>query len=360
MQKPKRKSKQRKKIIDFPWANLLWGGLALCVWLGEQAWHVQKGEAFSLLLLLKGLLILALAALVYHFSAFKGFSFLGLFPLLWLAVSRFQWDLCAVADNHYWIWLALFLSAEILIFKVSDGKWILAVLAPLWTALGWLFPFSFLLPLTFLTAQKGRFKRSEWVKWGGLGLGFFLFIFLRGWRSFNWFEEPSGGVPIRYGLYFWALWFFFITVPLFFLRRFRSPITRTVSFSMLFNLSFFGPFLLGLMWWLSNHFYFGGIYNLLIHQWYLAFLLLGWLGLIAMPKKGTFRFGVFPLFLLTVGLLFWGAFPPLSMEMTLFQWVLVFFTGFGFESFRRDLMDPTWHGRLVWVGFGIAIFTGVI
>jgi|SRR5579872_2014696 len=360
MAKAKRKSKQQIKVRDFPLVNLFWGGLALCVWLGAQAWHVQKGEAFFFPLFLKGTLILVLVALVYHFSASKSFSFLGMFPLLWLAVSRFQWDLCANGDNRYWIWLALFLSAEIFIVKIVDGKWLLAALAPLWAALAWLFPFSFLLPLTFLKAQKGRLKRSEWIRWGGLALGFCLFILDHGWRSFNLFEDPSDGFSIRYWFYFLGFWVLFITLPITLLRKSRHPLTRTVSFPALFYLSLAGPFLLGLVWWLSGHFYFGGIYDLLIQQRYLGALLFGWLGMIAMPKKGTLRFALFPLFLLTAGFLFWGGFPPQPMEMALFQWVLLFFAGFGLESFRRDLMDPTWHGRLVWVGFGMAFFTGVV
>ena len=129
---------------------------------------------------------------------------------------------------------------------------------------------------------------------------------------------------------------------------------------MFFNLAIAGPFWLGLAWWLSFHFYIDQIYNLLIQQHFLVFFLIAWLGLIAMPKKGAFRFVFSPLFLLTLGLLFWGAFPPQPMEKVPYQWVLVFFAGFGWESFRKDLMDPSWHGRLVWASVGIAIFTGVI
>jgi hypothetical protein len=129
---------------------------------------------------------------------------------------------------------------------------------------------------------------------------------------------------------------------------------------MFFGLAIAGPFLLGLVWWLSFRFYFDEIYNLLIRQRFIAFFLLGWLGLIAVPKRGTFRFVFPPLFLLALGFLFWGALPPQPLEKFIYQWVLVFFAGFGWESFRRDLMDPTWHGRLVWACLGAAFFAGVV
>ncbi len=360
MKKSERKIKPRKKILDFPCANLIWGALALCVWFGEQGWHVHKGEVFSLLLFLKGVLILALGALAYYFSDSKGFSFLGLFPLLWLTTSKFQWDLCASGETRYWVWLVLFLSAEIIILKIKDGKWLLAALAPVWTGLALLFPFSFLLPLTFLKARKEQFKRSKLIRWGGLGLGLGLFLLSRGWRSLNFFEAASGGVPIHFWFYFLAMWFFFVSMPLFLLRRNRYSLTGKMSNSMFFNLAIAGPFLLGLAWWLSLHFYFDKIYNLLIPQHFLSFFLLGWLGLIATPKKGTCRFAFSPLFLLTLGFLFWGTFPAQPMEKVLYQWVLVFFAGFGWESFRRDLMDPSWHGRLVWASLGAAFFAGVV
>ena len=89
---------------------------------------------------------------------------------------------------------------------------------------------------------------------------------------------------------------------------------------------------------------------------FLAFFILGWLGLAVSPVRGTFRHALFILFLVVPGLLFWpGGFSP-----GLLGWALVFFAGFGWESVRRDLLDPSWHARLAWAAMGIALFGGVI
>jgi hypothetical protein len=42
------------------------------------------------------------------------------------------------------------------------------------------------------------------------------------------------------------------------------------------------------------------------------------------------------------------------------KWALVFFAGFGWESFRRDMMDRTWHGRLLWFILGFCFLGGVL
>jgi hypothetical protein len=273
------------------YSGVLWGFLACGAWAFRQYFHWQKGAPFSGIFFLKGSFLLILAATAYHFSVFrKGYSSLGLFPLLWLAVSKFQWDICA-GENRFAAWLSLFLASEILIFTLADGRKLLGLLAPLWFFLGWLFHFSFLIPLAFLTAPSGRFKRSGWVRWGGLAAGAALFLWFRCWS-----------------------FFYFAWVDLF---------------------------------------------DLLITGGFGTFLILGWLGLAAFPRKGTFRHGVFPLFGLLAGLLFWAG-PGLGQEIELFQWALVFFAGFGLESFRRDLMDPTWHGRLTWAAIGLALFGGVL
>jgi hypothetical protein len=78
MKKSERKKKSRKKILDFPQANLIWGALAICAWLGEQGWHIHQGEAFSLILFLKGVLLLALCFGLL-FLGFQGLFLFGLF-----------------------------------------------------------------------------------------------------------------------------------------------------------------------------------------------------------------------------------------------------------------------------------------
>ncbi len=280
------------KNIFFPDPNLIWGFLALVAWTGAQFWHARTGIPSSPWTYLKGVLVLLGAATIYRLSSDKGFSFLGLFPLLWLAVSSFQWDLCAADYFYYWLWLVLFLISEVFILGFPDGKKLFWFLIPFWVLLAWLFPFSFLLPLVFITAPRSRFKQSPWIRWGGLLAALTLIVLFRGWRSFN---------------FDWV-----------------------------------------------------GLYDILVSGRFIVFLLLGWLGLIAFPKKGTFRHAVFPVFFLTVGFLFWRSLPPVPVGTELLKWTLVFFAGFGWESFRKDLMDPTWHGTLVWAALGLAIFDGVL
>ena len=285
------KPNDRMALPEYP--DLIWGGIALCAWVGETVWHAGQGTPFSAAILGKGFLLLAEATVIYLLCAIRGFSFLGLFPLLWLSVSSFQWEICAGSTDAAWCWLSIFLGLEILVLVWPEGKRLFAILAPLWVFLSWLLSFSILLPFSFLTASAGRFKNSSWLRWGGSAMGVLCFLYFRGWRF-----EPSG---------------------------------------------------------------FLHLYDLLVGERFLAFFFLGWLGLIAFPRKGTYRHILFPAFLLTLGAGLWPdpIFPP-TIPFLLLKWLLVFFAGFGLESFRRDLMDPTWHGRAVWFGLGVAFFGGVL
>jgi hypothetical protein len=275
--------------------NLLWGGLASALWCLEQYLHALRGETFSGQVFLKGLALIGEAALICHLCAPKGRTFLGLFPLCWLAVSRFQWVLCSHYDSRYWGWLALFLATEALILILPDGKKMLWVLAPLWAGLIRLLPLSFFLPLAFSTAPPGRFKHSAWIRWGGIGAAFFFALFFGCWNHFR--------------------------------------------FS-----------------WLD-------LYGVLVEGRLGAFLILGWLGLAAYDpaKKGAFRHMMAALFLVCAGFLFWNrdAFPFLY-ESELLRWILVFMGGFGLEAFRKDVIDPSWHGRALWFALGLAFFGGVL
>ena len=110
--------------------------------------------------------------------------------------------------------------------------------------------------------------------------------------------------------------------------------------------------------WASMGFGWAPLYELLIHDGFFVFFLLAWLGGAAFPRKGTERHGAYPFFLIALGFLFWTeSAAPHGME--LFQWILVFFAGFGLEAFRKDLMEPRWNGRLAWAALGIALFGGV-
>ncbi len=293
MKRVKSKSPPSSVLWMSPWINFVWLVPAVFVWTWVQFWHVEKGDAFSFLVFAKGLALLGSAATVFHLSAraFRGFSFLGFLPLLWLSASKAQWEVCAPQGLHQWFWLILFLGMEILLLARPDGKKLFALFAPLWGLLSWLAPFSFLIPLSFLTATQKRLKRPQWLRLGGLAAVVFYFVLLQEWNRvrFDWLD----------------------------------------------------------------------LYDLLITKKFVAFLLLGWLGGAAFPVRGVYRHAIAPLFWLAIGPLFLntGGDPA---GIFLLQWTLVFFAGFGWESFRRDLMDPTWHGRLVWLALGLAFLGGVV
>jgi hypothetical protein len=99
---------------------------------------------------------------------------------------------------------------------------------------------------------------------------------------------------------------------------------------------------------------------LLITGKFIGFFLLGWLGWVAFPSKGNNRFALQLVLFLMAGYLLWAAFPQDPREAGLVSWVLIWAAGFGWESVRRDLMDPSWHGRLLWVMLGTMFFFGVV
>ncbi len=276
-----------------PW---LWPVPAAGLWVWEQFAHASEGVPLSGLIFAKGLVLLAEAAVLYGLARFPKFYFLGMFPLSWLAVSHFQWDLCAVPEYRFWVWLALFLGVEILILALPDGKKLLFALVPGWAVLVWLFKFSFLLPLVFLTAPSKRFWNAPWARWGGLATAVVLYLAFGGWN-----------------------------------------------------------------YWFLN---WTDLYDLLISGRFIAFFVLGCLGLAAFDSKwkGSFRHVLLPLVLLPAGLLFWGGNNPASgfFEMAILQWVLVWMAGYGWEAFREYLLDPTWHGRLVWLALSLGLFGGVL
>lgn len=278
-----------------PYLHPVWTGLAVLFWTAAQFFHLSGGNPFSWEVFTKGLVLLLEASAFYALSGFKGFYFLGMFPLPWLALSRFQWDICSPSPSRFWLWLVLFMGMEILILALPDGKKLLFLLAPLWACLIWLFKFSFLLPLAFVTVPKKRFRNAPWLRWGGLTAALVFYALFRGWAyfQFSWIElyEP------------------------FFENRF------------------------------------------------ITFFLMAWLGWMAFdPRwKGTFRHGMIPFFLLTLGFSFWGGNGPNSwVELEALQWVLVLMAGVGWEAFRKYLMDESWHGRAVWFALGVALFGGVL
>jgi hypothetical protein len=338
------------------WANLLWGFLAITVWAGEQAWHARQGTPFSLALFLKGFLLLAGATALYQGSATKAFSFLGFFPLLWLAVSKFQWDLCASGEIRPWLWLILFLIAEIVLLGVKDEKKRLYALAPLWAVLCWIFPFSFFLPLMFLRFPVGWLKPFQVIRTRILRVGYPTRL-----RWFGFLLAVELAVLLGVGLVWLAP---ALLIPLVF---WAAPQTRlrisawTGKATLAVALGLFILF----QGWKGFGFHGTDLYQLLVTDWYVAFFLLGWLGMIAFSQTRLFPNRnspnlIFPMFLLVVGFFFWTGPNLAALETGILKWVLVLMAGFGWESFRRDLMDSSWHGRMVWFALGVWFFSGVL
>ena len=359
-----------------PYLNWIWFALAVGLWGWEQFAHGSKGVPLSGVIFLKGLLLLGEAALLYGLARLKGFYFLGMFPLSWLAVSRFQWDLCAIPEYRYWAWLAIFLAAETFILMLPDGKKLFPPLAVLWAALIWLFKFSFLLPLAFVTVPFRRFPNAAWPRWGGVAAGLVLFLVFRGWIYFPpaWAIFTNEGWPTVFLFVGWfalamAVALFFVLGGWGYFRKVGSGLLAKrgliVFLLFLVLLVFVGG---GALFLLSG----GWIYfrpvsddflEVFITRGFFAFLILGWLGLAAFDFnwKGTFRHILTPIFLLPVGFILWGSQNLAGLyELEILQWFLVFAAGYGWEAFRKYMMDPSWHGRLVWVALGLAIFGGVL
>jgi len=334
----------------------------LAVWSLQQALHSQKGEPFSPLLYLKGVLLIAGAAYLFHRWQTKGSLFLGMFPLLWLALSRAQWEICTPAGGAYWNWLVLFLLSEVILLNVPDGRKLSYFLVPLWILEVHLFRFSLLLPLAFLRLPEGSFPpwtrlktwltSQEHMMIGHWGKGHRAVLRWLGWVM-TWNLLLFGGVALA--------WCFPVAlVPLALMLSPSEPFRGRAWIGWGGVLVFLGLFLV-YRGWKEYAFDLAGSWDFLVEQRYLAFFLLGWLGLISLPKRGNLRASVFVLFPLVLGFLFWpGPSTVPGGPSTLLLWVMVLFAGVGWESFRMNLMDPSWHGRLVWIVLGTCLLLGLL
>jgi len=344
------------------WPQALWGLFGLAIWSLQQFLHSQRGEPFSAVLYLKGVLLILGAAYLLHRWQAKGFFFLGMFPLLWLSLSRAQWEICGPAGTSAWNWLVLFLLSEALLLSVTDGRVLFLLLAPLWAIETHLFRASLLLPLAFFRLPEGSFPpwthlktwltREEHMMIGHWGKGPKALLLWFGWVM-SWNLVLFGGAALA--------WFFPLALlPLALMLSPGGPSRGPVWAGWGGVLVF-----LGLFWvyggWRMDAFDRVDVWNFLIERRYLAFFLLGWLGLVSLPKKGNLRASVFVLFPLALGWLFWP--DPLTVPgggHALLLWVMVLFAGVGWESFRVNLMDQSWHARLVWLLLGLGLLTGLL
>ncbi len=101
-------------------------------------------------------------------------------------------------------------------------------------------------------------------------------------------------------------------------------------------------------------------YEWFVEKKYLVFGLFIFLGWAAFPRKGTHRSALGSVGLLTLGYLVLNqSFLGRTAEIGGISWIWVWAAGFGFESLRRDLLDPSWHGRAAWAALGFGVFWGV-
>lgn len=298
IKKMKRSSKPSSNFFSPLFLNVIFLLLSLALWTVNLFKQGTLATPEGLTAWIKGAVLLGTAWMVYFFAArpisAKGkISFLGFFPLAWLALSRPQWNLCTSESMISWFSVFLLLLLFIWIGKVNDGKILLIGLIPLWILLVIFWKPALLLPLAFVTAMKGRFKNSLWTLWGGLSATLLLFGATRGWTytRFDWLD----------------------------------------------------------------------LYDLIIGRYhpYIAFAAFTWLGWYGMSRRTTARFALGGILGLTLGYLFFVPvfFPYLLIDSL--SWTLIFSAGFGFEVFRKDLLDPSWHGQAVWVALGLAAFWGV-
>ncbi len=114
--------------------------------------------------------------------------------------------------------------------------------------------------------------------------------------------------------------------------------------------------------WVSLRFFWYDVYEVFFDDLFISFFLLGCLGALSFSTRKTSWFPAFgPLFLLPLGILFFTNVDCyILLQQEVLKWVLVFFAGFGLESFRRDIMDRSWHGWLLWLVLGFSFFGGVL
>jgi hypothetical protein len=194
------------RVLSEAQLNFAWGSLGLIAWTFRCFHEGPGGGGFPAAGWAKGLPLL-LGSLAVYRSVGGRDSLLPMFPLVWLGLSKFQWDLCA-SPGFLWLWPALFLAVFWATLKAKDGRKLLPGLAPLWAVQAWLLPQSFVFPFAFLTAGKGRFKNSGWIRWGGAAAGILIFLWSRGWRYFHldWVDLYDLLVTGRYISFFLLAW----------------------------------------------------------------------------------------------------------------------------------------------------------
>lgn len=153
-----------------------------------QVWQTHFGIPFSWALVLKGIPLLAGASVFYAWLDRDPKSRMGFFPLLWLGLSRFQWNLCETLDRRIWYWALLFLGWALVLLAVRDGKKLALLLSPFWIGMGVLWKSSLLLGLVFLGFGRSRVRAKVWVCATGITCLAVSAMSLQVWNHWTWNE----------------------------------------------------------------------------------------------------------------------------------------------------------------------------
>lgn len=191
-----------------------------------------------------------------------------------------------------WVAWVLFYAASFATTKMRDGRLVLALWCVLWGAAAWTLPSVWWVPLLFALVPPPVKKGLAWAKWGALVAALCL---------------------------------------------------GALAFSR-------GPMLISFGWFL------GMAYDWLFTRGFLAPVLLVWLGVAFEGKKSYLPWWAAQL----VGWTFawaWAGFPSLHwMGSDSMGLVWLTAAGFGLASLRRDLLDRSWHARILWVATGVALW----
>jgi hypothetical protein len=215
MIQPNNLSRPERWVTHWDRRTSLWFILGLSAWFLLQAWQAHWGITFSWVLTLKGIPLLAGAALFYSWLDRSPRSRLGFFPLLWLGLSRYQWNFCETMDHRSWYWALLFLAWILLILAVRDGKKLALLLSPLWLGMGFVWKASLPLGLAFLGFSRSRIRAKGWVCAAGIACLAVSTLFQGEWNHGAWnglgFYEFL--VSRRMILYFILGWFGWSVLP---------------------------------------------------------------------------------------------------------------------------------------------------